>query len=133
MRAMVESYVALAREDLAVAAKLMPDHPRHAAFNVEQAAEKLLKAVLTVEGIAFEKNHHQLGRLADLLPDDHVWKADLKAFDRFTSYATAVRYPTSGGHMPQDPEDAHVQLGWREVSSLIDEIRDWCREELEHR
>jgi|GEM_PF-6717677 len=35
----VASCIALAREDLAVARKLISDHPRHAAFNIEQAAD----------------------------------------------------------------------------------------------
>lgn len=124
----VTSYITLAKEDLAVARKLMADHPRHAAFNIEQAAEKLLKAVLTAEGIRFSTSHHQLGTLAALLPEDHLWRADLMAFDDFTSYATAVRYPKPGGGMPNEPEDAELQAGWAEVFALVGEIEDWCRE-----
>lgn len=123
----VTGYIALAREDLAVARMLMADHPRHAAFNIEQAAEKLLKAVLTAEGIRFPTSHHQLGALAALLPEDHLWRADLMAFDDFTSYATAVRYPTPGGGLPSDPDDAELQRGWSEVSALVGELEDWCR------
>jgi HEPN domain-containing protein len=128
MNGHVTSYIALAKEDLAVARKLMAEHPRHAAFNIEQAAEKLLKAVLTAEGIRFSTSHHQLGALAALLPEDHLWRADLMAFDDFTSYATAVRYPKPGGGMPNEPEDAELQTGWAEVSALVGEIEDWCRE-----
>ena len=128
MIAAVASYIALAKEDLAVAAKLIANHPRHAAFNVEQAAEKLLKAVLTAEGIRFPTSHHQLGALAALLPASHLWRADLMAFDDFTSYATALRYPMPGGGMPSDPEDADLRQGWQEVSALVAEIEDWCRD-----
>lgn len=124
----VTSYITLAKEDLAVAAKLMADHPRHAAFNIEQAAEKLLKAVLTAEGIRFPASHHQLGALAALLPEAHLWRADLMAFDDFTSYATALRYPKPGGGLPSDPEDADLKQGWAEVSALVGEIEDWCRD-----
>lgn len=126
----VTSYIALAREDLAVAKKLMAEHPRHAAFNIEQAAEKLLKAVLTAEEIRFPTSHPQLGALAALLPDDHAWRADLMAFDEFTSYATAVRYPRPGGGMPSEPNLAELENGWTEVSALVGEIDDWCREKL---
>lgn len=122
------SFIALAKEDLVVANKLMVEHPRHAAFNIEQAAEKLLKAVLTVENIRFPASHHQLGALAALLPEDHVWRADLMAFDDFTSYATAVRYPKPGGGMPNRPEQAELERGWAEVSALVGEIDDWCRD-----
>lgn len=128
MNGMAASYIALAKEDLAVAKKLMADHPRHAAFSIEQAAEKLLKAVLTVEAIRFPTSHHQFGALAALLPADHLWRADLMAFDDFTSYATAIRYPKPGGGMPSEPEDADLQSGWSEVSALVSEIEDWCGE-----
>jgi len=130
MTHLVGSYIALAKEDLAVAAKLMTDHPRHAAFNIEQAAEKLLKAVLTAEGVRFPTSHHQLGALAALLPQNHLWRADLMAFDDFTAYATALRYPRSGGGLPAEPEDADLRRGWADVSALVGEIEDWCRERL---
>ncbi len=126
----VTSYITLAKEDLAVARKLMAEHPSHAAFNIEQAADKLLKAILTAERIRFSTNHHQLGALAALLPTDHVWRADLMAFDEFTSYATAVRYPKPGGGMPNEPENAELQRGLTEVSVLLGEIEDWCRDRL---
>jgi HEPN domain-containing protein len=127
MKAAAASYIALAKEDLSVARKLMADHPRHAAFNIEQAAEKLLKAVLTSEDIRFTASHHQLGALAALLPADHLWRADLMAFDDFTSYATALRYPKPGGGMPAEPEDSDLKEGWETVSALVEEIEDWCR------
>jgi HEPN domain-containing protein len=122
------SFIALAKEDLAVARKLLTAHPRHSAFAIEQAAEKLLKAVLTTEGITFSAGHHQLGRLAELLPGEHIWRADLMAFDSYTSYATATRYPRPGGGMPEDPPREMLEAGLKEVSSLVGEIEDWCRE-----
>jgi HEPN domain-containing protein len=122
------SFIALAKEDLAVARKLLADHPRHSAFAIEQAAEKLLKAVLTTESIAFSAGHHQLGRLAELLPAAHLWRADLMAFDSYTTYATATRYPRPGGGMPQVPSREVLDAGLKEVASLVGEIEDWCRE-----
>jgi HEPN domain-containing protein len=124
----VASFIALAKEDLAVARKLLAAHPRHSAFSIEQAAEKLLKAVLTTEGIPFTAGHHQLGRLAELLPAEHMWRADLMAFDSYTSFATATRYPKPGGGMPQIPSRDVLEAGLKDVSSLVGEIEDWCRE-----
>jgi HEPN domain-containing protein len=124
----VASFIALAKEDLTVARRLLAVHPRHSAFALEQAAEKLLKAVLTAEGITFSVGHHQLGRLADLLPAEHIWRADLMAFDSYTSFATATRYPKPGGGMPEDPPREVLEAGVKEVSSLVGEIEDWCRE-----
>lgn len=128
MKPAVASFIALAKEDLAVARRLLAVHPRHSAFALEQAAEKLLKAVLTAESISFTASHHQLGRLADLLPADHIWRADLMAFDSYTSFATATRYPRPGGGMPQVPSRDVLEAGLKEVSSLVSEIEDWCRE-----
>jgi HEPN domain-containing protein len=126
----VASFIALARDDLEVARKLIDDHPRSAAFHVEQAAEKLLKAVLTAESIIFSANHHQLGKLAEALPADHVWRADLMAFDAYTTYATATRYPRPGGGMPRTPTKDVIDAAIKTVSSLVGEIEDWCREKL---
>ena len=128
MREAAASFIALAKDDLAVARTLLAAHPRHSAFAIEQAAEKLLKAVLTTEGIVFSAGHHRLGRLAELLPADHMWRADLMAFDRYTSYATATRYPRPGGGMPQVPSREVLEIGLREVASLVGEIEDRCRE-----
>jgi HEPN domain-containing protein len=122
------SFVALAKEDLAVARRLLAVHPRHSAFALEQAAEKLLKSVLTTEGISFSAGHHQLGRLAELLPAEHLWRADLMAFDSYTSFATATRYPRPGGGMPEEPPREVLEAGLKEVSALVSEIEDWCRE-----
>lgn len=124
------SFVALAREDIAVARKLIDEHPRAAAFHVEQAAEKLLKAVLSAEAIVFSTGHHQLGRLAELLPADHLWRADLMAFDAYTSFATAMRYPRPGGDLPWPPSKAEIENAIKNVTSLVGEIDDWCREKL---
>jgi HEPN domain-containing protein len=128
MKAAAASFITLAKEDLAVARKLATDHPRHSAFCIEQAAEKLLKAVLTTEGIVFAASH-QLGQLAALLPRDHIWRPDLIAFDSYTSYATATRYPRPGGGMPQAPSREVLAAALREVASLVDEIEDWCSEQ----
>ena len=129
MKQAAASFIALAKEDLAVARKLLAEHPRHSAFCIEQAAEKLLKAVLATEGILFSAGHHQLGRLADMLPAEHVWRADLMAFDTYTSFATATRYPRPGGGMPRTPDRATLEAGLKEVTSLVGEIEDWCNEQ----
>lgn len=135
-KAKAETYIDLAKEDLVVAGKLKNEHPRHCAFNIEQAAQKLLKAVLTAEDLVFPASHHQLGSLAELLTPDHTWRADLMTFDQFTSYATRVRYPTPGGKMPaaperDEPERDELQEGMDAVNLLVDEIEDWCRERLD--
>jgi HEPN domain-containing protein len=127
MNEAAESFIELAKEDLAVARQVLKDYPRTAAFHLQQAAEKLLKAVLSAEGITFTAGH-QLGELAGLLPNDHNWRADLMAFDEYTPYATSTRYPKPGGGMPRIPPTDKLDKSLKEVASLVDEIRDWCEE-----
>jgi HEPN domain-containing protein len=124
----VQSFIELAKEDLRAAKLLMRDTPRPSAFHVEQAAEKLLKAVLTAESITFGTQHHQLGQLAQLLPADHVWAADLQALDKFSHFATQVRYPTGSGKMPKPPEYTILDHAWQALTDLLGEISDWCDE-----
>jgi HEPN domain-containing protein len=124
----VESFLTLAREDLAAAKILRKTFPRHAAFHLSQAAEKAIKAVLTAEGFAFNAGHHQLGRLVTALPGEHPWRADLMALDKHTAAATATRYPMPGGAPPAAPGAAHLSADMAELEALLPEIADWCRE-----
>lgn len=126
MREETAGFLAIAREELEAAASLLPRHPSQAAFFVQQAAEKLLKAVLTAENLNFPKSH-QLGALAALLPGDHPWRADLAALDRLTAYATALRYPLQNGRQPPSPDPLELAGSVREVAALLDEIEPWCR------
>jgi len=126
------SFIALAKEDLAVARRLLVDHPRHSAFFLEQGAEKLLKAVLSAENITFSAGH-QLGPLAELLPPDHLWRAEFTAFDKYTRFATVTRYPRPSGGMPEAPSEEILDAGLKEVGSLVSEIEDWCQERLADR
>jgi HEPN domain-containing protein len=125
----VAGFLALAREDLAVAGELLAGHGRAAAFHLQQAAEKLIKAVLTLEGIAFPRSH-QLGALAALLPEEHAWRADLMALDHLTSHATALRYPLPGGGLPLDPTKADLAASLRQIAALLDALEPWCRARL---
>ncbi|MDF0498250.1 HEPN domain-containing protein [Bradyrhizobium yuanmingense] len=122
-----ESFIALTRRDLELARLVSTRDPGNAAFHLQQAAEKLAKAVLDVEGIPSGVTH-QIGALAALLPADHVLRPDLAAFDRFSAYATSTRYPLPGGGLPRLPTKDFLAVGIREVASLVDEIDDYRRE-----
>lgn len=125
-----ESYVELAREDIDAARQLVRDtkHSGRAAFFIEQAGEKLIKAVLSVEEIVFPTTHHQLGTLAALLPMDHEWRAELASFDSFTTFATRFRYPTPSGSLPRIPKPHEVERYIDQVAEIIDDLQDWCRD-----
>ena len=122
----MEGFRVIARDELVATASLLPRQPRQAAFFLQQAAEKLLKAVLTAEGLTFPRSH-QLGALAALLPGDHPWRADLAALDRLTAYATVLRYPLPDGKPPPPPDPYELARSVHEVGGLLDEREPWCR------
>lgn len=121
------SFIELARRDLAAAKLLRTTDPGNAAFHLQQASEKLTKAVLSIERIPVALTH-QIGALAAMLPDDHPLRADLAAFDRFSSFGTSKRYPLPGGGLPQLPSANLLAEGIADVESLIEEIDGFRRE-----
>ncbi len=67
-------------------------------FHCQQAAEKLLKALLSEHAIPFPRTHN-LRHLLDLLVDaGHPLPPELTEIDELTPYGTVFRY--------DDPEDA---------------------------
>ena len=116
-----ESFIELARRDLAAARLLQVSDPGNAGFHLQQAAEKLTKAVLNIAHIPVALTH-QIGALAAMLPDDHPLRADLAAFDRFSSFGTSTRYPLPGGGMPRLPSANMLAEGIADVQNLVDEI-----------
>lgn len=93
-----------AQADLAAAERLLPDLVRPAAYHLQQAAEKLGKAVLAGGGLVPPRSH-DLGYLASLLPLDHALRAKLAAFDDLTVYHLAGRYPIGDALAPPPGTD----------------------------
>jgi HEPN domain-containing protein len=124
------SFLLLAREDLAVVGKLMGEHPRQAAFHLQQVAEKLIKAGLAAGGTAIPRTH-QLGALVSLLPEDHPWRPDLMALDRLTSHATALRYPTAASGLPAAPPASRIMSDLADLAALVDSIETWADQRSE--
>jgi HEPN domain-containing protein len=63
-----------------------------AAYHCQQAAEKLVKAVLVEARVAFSKTH-DIGALTGLLPESHPLKARLAGLSILSPYGVAYRYP----------------------------------------
>ena len=111
----------LAQDDLDDARRLGRDGKRNAAYHLEQAAEKALKAVLVSEGTRAGAGH-QLDMLAGQLPDENPMKARLAALARLEVFATTYRYVTGGGRIPQAPPAETIESGLAEVESLIADL-----------
>ena len=118
------SFLRLAEEELGAARRLAPDFPRQAAYQLQQATEKIARAVLDHEGIAFGVGHN-LGQMAAALPVDHAWRGRLMAFDRLSPAATRWRYPAPGGRLAPPPALDRLLADAEDIESALAAARDW--------
>lgn len=89
----------LAERDLASARLLVNEQPESAAFHVQQAVEKLVRAVLEWEGIP-ASNTHNISFLSAMLPEGHDYRETFHEFGDLSRSATLYRYPTSSARLP---------------------------------
>jgi HEPN domain-containing protein len=106
---LIANLLRVASEDLDAAKLLAEAGNRNAVYLCEQAAEKVIRAVVTSEG-QHAGIKHDLAEIVDMVPDDNPLKADLRAVEHLARYATAFRYPVSSSRTkrilpaPSDPE-----------------------------
>jgi HEPN domain-containing protein len=100
--AQIASFLWLASEDLQAARLLATQSNRNAAYLCSQAAEKVIRAVLTAEG-KHAGIRHLLDEMVDQVPDENPLKPTLRAIQNLGSYATTYRYPTATGRILAAP------------------------------
>ena len=122
------TFLALAEDDLSHAGDNLDAHPRHAAWSIEQAAEKMIKAVLTAERVEYPATSHQLDDLVRRIPEKNPFKSDFLDLTRLTPAATRYRYPTPRGEIPGDPPLAEMAEDLEKVKLLLPEVRAWLAE-----
>ena len=93
----------MAAEDLQGARLLSEANNRNAIYLCSQAAEKVIRAVLTSEG-QHGGIRHKLDLMVDMIPDENPVKPLLREIERLGNYATAFRYPTPVGRVKPAPE-----------------------------
>jgi uncharacterized protein len=96
--------------------------PSRAAFHVQQAAEKLAKAALAAHRIRPEKTH-EIGDVAERLPDDFALKPRLLELERLSGYAVAFRYP--GGPSVAVPAASEIEQWIAGIEALKAEFERW--------
>ena len=97
--------------ELDAATRLSQDPPiRFAAFHLQQAAEKLIKAVRLHRGL-YPTADHNLSALIDGLPLGDEWRVKLEPLGPLSAFATAYRYPTPTGKLKAGPTAADLH-GW---------------------
>ncbi|HWO22032.1 MAG TPA: HEPN domain-containing protein [Kofleriaceae bacterium] len=107
----VAAYLDDVDHELDAAKRLIADPPnRFAAFHLQQAAEKLVKAVRLSRGLRVTADHN-IELLVEELPLDDPWRTELGALEPLSSFATAYRYPSPTGKRKSGPSNTEV-LEW---------------------
>jgi HEPN domain-containing protein len=128
----IASFLRIARGDLDDAVRLADGPSRNAAYLCEQAAEKILRAVLTAEGLHVERAiAHRLDRLVDLLPEASAFKSRFASVEGLSAYATAFRYPTAGGRIPHAPSRSELDAALAATRLLLTDVAQAFRVDLD--
>ncbi len=98
----IAGFLRVAAEDLLGARALAKISNRNAIYLCSQAAEKVIRAVLTSEGVRAGIGH-QLDRMVESVPDENPVKQMLKDIQKLGIYATSYRYPTTVGRVKSAP------------------------------
>ncbi len=105
------------------AARRLVDPPnRFAAFHLQQAAEKLVKAVRLSLGLRVTADH-DIALLVAELPPDNPWRAKLGVLEPLSSYATAYRYPSPMGKRKGGPTAEEALVWIKTIAGLSAEVR----------
>jgi HEPN domain-containing protein len=116
----IANFLRVAREDLDGALLLASKGNRNAAYLCCQAAEKVIRAVLTSEG-KHGGIKHRLDEMVDLVPEENPIKPALRAIEELSAYATTFRYPTPAGRIPDAPEGDELATLLRKVEDALAE------------
>jgi HEPN domain-containing protein len=109
---LIANSLRIASSDLEAARALLATNNRNAVYFCQQAAEKVILAVLTSEGKHGGIRHH-LDAMVDLVSEENPIKPLLRSIEALSAYATTYRYPTSAGRIPPAPP-AHSVKDWVE-------------------
>lgn len=120
---MIANLLRIAREDLEGARVLNARGNRNAIYLCEQAAEKIIRAVLTSEKI-HAGVRHQLDEMVGLIPDENPIKLRLRALQHLGAYATSFRYTTPTGRIPTDPPTQDVDAIAKTIEATLIEAAE---------
>jgi len=125
-----QQWMLKARHDVESARLLLAANPQildTAVYHCQQAAEKALKAYLTLQDSPFMKAHDLTVLVKQCMDADTSFDALVEIAEILTPYATAFRYP--GDVLEPDPQDAEEAMNSAEkafgfvLEKLPDAIR----------
>jgi HEPN domain-containing protein len=115
---LIASLVRIAKQDLDEAMILHTHKGRNAIYLCQQAAEKIIRAVLTAEG-SYGGVGHNLEEMIDRIPDVNPLKLQLREIEKLTTYATTYRYPNRNDQIPKNPDDIKFLNLSQKVNALL--------------
>lgn len=129
-----ESWLAKADNDLDLVRRAMIADPttnnEAAAYHLQQAAEKLLKAALVHAGLPYPRGSagHDLKVSASRLPPEHPLYNEAHAMAPYTPWATAYRYPDDDPATATPvPSDDEIEAAREVVTAFRERLLDLLR------
>lgn len=116
---LIANLLRVGREDLDGARVLTANKNRNAIYLCEQAAEKVIRAVLTPEGQHAGIKHHP-DEMVDLVPDESPLEPKLRDIEYLAAYATAYRYPTAEGRIKPAPAQDAIEQAIQKVADALE-------------
>lgn len=92
-----------------------------ATYHCQQAAEKLVKAVLVWLGIDVPRSH-DIDSLVMRIPHDLPIRERLSPLGRFTAFATLYRYPGEAGDVSDEPTKEDVLVWLDEIDTTLHSV-----------
>jgi HEPN domain-containing protein len=123
------AYLDDAEADLQAASALAAIGNRFAAYHLEQAAEKLIRAVRAHRGLIGTKSH-EIALLIDghpgdpaseprPLPEGDPWRERMREHEWLSKFATAYRYPTSTGRRDPGPTADEIKKATQKLTEHL--------------
>jgi HEPN domain-containing protein len=116
-------WVASADIDLDAARRCLAEPPNEAAaaYHCQQAAEKLIKAVLVVLRIAYPRGRsgHDPGLAAAQIPSGHKLRKAAEAFDAIADWSISFRYPADDPLQAEPlPESSEIAAWFQRIATF---------------
>jgi HEPN domain-containing protein len=122
---LVASFFELAEDGLKSANILFrEDQFRDATYSAQQVAERIARALLTHAGKPFGTSHN-LGQMAEALPEDHSFKSRIRDLDELSPAATRFRYPSPTGRLADPPPIGFIRKTLDDLDVLLRDAKSY--------